>query len=139
MTTEMMQGNTNFKVQLEQSGQVMGYIPTDPTEQKHMINALSATSHSLSEYVNMEITIKNFVIEQIEIADKDTGELRPAWRTVIVDTDGSSYGCASIGVFNSIRHIVMFKGTPEQWNEPLTVRVKETNKGANRILSLEII
>lgn len=139
MTTEMIPGSMNFNAQLAETGQMMGYIPTDPTEQNHMINALSATNHNLSEYVNMEITIKNFVIENIHITDKDTGELRPAWRTVIVDADGTSYGCASTGVFNSIRHIVLFKGTPDQWNEPLTVRVKETNKGTSRILSLEII
>lgn len=139
MTTEMMQGNVSFNVQLEQNGQLMGYIPTDPTEQNHMINALSATNHSLSEYVNMEIGIKNFVIEKIDITDRETGEKREAWRTVIVDAGGASYGCASVGVFNSIRHIVMFKGTPDTWDEPMRVRVKETNKGANRILSLELI
>lgn len=139
MSTEMQLYTPDFFQADSTETSLVGYIPDNPEKQRYLINALSNTKNRLANFVNMTLNIENFYIERIQITDKDTGEVRPANRVVLIDTEGDSYGASSSGVFNSLKHIVMFRGTPDKWSGPLKIKVCETNIGTNRLLSLELV
>lgn len=96
-------------------------------------------SSPLDEMIGKSLALKHFVIQQIEMPDQDTGELRAVPRVILVDADGKSYHAISSGVFSSLKNFVGILGMPSEWPEPLTVTViqDKTNKGY-RVFTLRI-
>ena len=67
-----------------------------------------------------------------------TGEITPAPRIILIDDKGTSYTCVSIGVYNSLRNIVMDLWLPSE-EEPIVI-IPRRVKGKNRyeFTSLEV-
>lgn len=116
---------------------VLGKQPEGENEMVAMVNAVNSPSHRIADMVNMEINVVNFYVEKTQI--NNDGVMVDAFRTVLVDDNGESFGAVSTGVVNSLKNIVSFLGMPNTWERPLTVRVKEINIGTNRVLSLQLV
>lgn len=116
---------------------VLGKQPEAENEMIAMVNAVNSPSHRIADMVNMEINVTNFYVEKTQI--NNDGVMVDAFRTVLIDDNGESFGAVSTGVVNSLKNIVSFLGMPSTWERPLTVRVKEINIGTNRVLSLQLV
>ena len=110
-----------------------------PEEKKRLVNAMNNPDNRLADFVNTEIAVKDLYVEQVEMANLETGELQVCPRIVLIDKDGKSYGCVSYGILGSLKKIMSVYGQPT-WEDPVTVKPVFITKGNDRrILSLLLV
>ena len=62
-------------------------------------------------------------IEEKQVLDEETGELKTKYRTILFDKSGQTYATGSYGIYNVLKKIVQIYGLPESWEKPLKVKV----------------
>ena len=92
-------------------------------DKKELFNALETCDALLNDCVGTEIEIKDIYVEEREVADEETGELKKKYRTILFDASGQTYATGSYGIYNIIKKIVTIYGLPETWENPLKVKV----------------
>ena len=108
-------------------------------DKKALFNALETCDCLLNDCVNKEITIKDVYCEKTQIADEETGEVKPKYRTILFDIDGKTYATGSYGIYNVIKKLIAIYGLPT-WEDGLTVKViKQKVKDGKSKLSLTIV
>lgn len=100
-------------------------------EKMAMYNAVNSPDYKLSDYTGKVIGIKDVVIEQIQLADEKTGEVKNQARVVLIDGNGKSYQCVSNGIYNSIKKIISIFGEPT-WDEVVVVEVQNLSTAKGR-------
>lgn len=98
-------------------------IATTDEEKKKLFNTLESCDVLLNDCVGNEISIKDIYIEERNVIDEETGELRTKYRTIIFDENGQTYATCAYGIYNVLKKIVQIYGTPDLWQEPLKVKV----------------
>lgn len=68
-----------------------------------------------------ELYLVKALFHECTVNDAETGEVRPAVRTVLIDEDGITYGSVSEGVCRSLQRLFKAVGTPEKWEKPLHI------------------
>ena len=110
--------------------------PQTDEERKALYNAVNAPSHRLSEYIGQEIRVSDVYVEIVKLTNENTGEVTEAPRIVLFG-DGESWTCTSTGIFGALKKLFAVFGTPDTWHEPLTLRVKQIERGnGKRLLTL---
>lgn len=94
-------------------------------EKKKLFNTLESCDVLLNDCVGNEIAIKDIYIEEKNVVDEETGELRIKYRTIIFDENGQTYATGAYGIYNVLKKIVQIYGTPDLWQEPLKVKVSK--------------
>jgi hypothetical protein len=108
-------------------------------EKKKFFNAINSSDKRLADEINKEINLKHVYVEEVQLTNKETGELQSAPRIVLIDDKGDGFSCVSSGVFNSLKKLFGTFGVPTSWEKPIKVRVKQITKASDRkILTLEI-
>ena len=92
-------------------------------EKKELFNALESCDALLNDCVGQEIDIKDIYVEEKQVMDDETGELKTKYRTIIFDENGQTYATGSYGIYNILKKIVQIYGLPETWEKPLKVKV----------------
>ena len=92
-------------------------------EKKELFNALESCDVLLNDIVGTTIEIKDIYVEEKEVADSETGEIKTKFRTIIFDESGQTYATGSYGIFNVLKKIVGIYGLPTTWEKPLKVKV----------------
>ena len=92
-------------------------------EKKELFNALETCDALLNDCVGQEIEIKDIYVEEKQVLDEETGELKTKFRTIIFDKSGQTYATGSYGIFNVLKKIVGIYGLPTSWEKPLKVKV----------------
>lgn len=92
-------------------------------DKKELFNALETCDALLNDCVGTEIEIKDIYVEEREVVDEETGELKKKYRTILFDASGQTYATGSYGIYNIIKKIVTIYGLPETWVNPLKVKV----------------
>ena len=93
------------------------------TEKKELFNALESCDALLNDCVGQEINIKDIYVEEKQVIDEETGELKFKYRTILFDESGQTYATGSYGIYNILKKIVQIYGLPEVWEKPLKVKV----------------
>ena len=93
------------------------------TEKKELFNALESCDALLNDCVGQEINIKDIYVEEKQVIDETTGELKVKYRTILFDKSGQTYATGSYGIYNILKKIVQIYGLPESWEKPLKVKV----------------
>ena len=93
------------------------------TEKKELFNALESCDALLNDCVGQEINIKDIYVEEKQVIDETTGELKFKYRTILFDESGQTYATGSYGIYNILKKIVQIYGFPETWEKPLKVKV----------------
>ena len=107
---------------------------------KEMFNALESCDILLNDYVNNEIELKDIYIEERQVVDKETGEVKTKFRTILFDVNGQTYATGSYGIYNILSKIVKIYGLPDTWTKPLKVKVaKKPIKDGKSSLTLLLI
>ena len=114
------------------------FSPDTVEGKKALYKAITNPDHKITDMVGKEIAIRDVVVATCQFVDEETGETTPGNRTILIDTNGISYGCSSTGVYNALRNLIAIFGSPT-WADGLAVRVGQISKGVNRIITLEII
>lgn len=104
---------------------------------KNFYNAVSQPDANLKECVNVPIDMVHVSIEVCEVHSDTNGDVI-APRIVIVDKDGKSYQCVSVGVYQSLKRMFSLFGTPDGWKKPLTVVPMLTSTKKGQVLSLRL-
>ena len=104
-------------------------VPETDDDKKKLFNALESCDLLLNDCVGQEIEIKDVYVEQREVIDDETGEVKTKFRTILFDKTGQTYATGSYGIFNIIKKIFRIYGYPSMWNEPLKVKVAKRPMG----------
>ena len=120
-------------------------LPMDTDEEKKLVfNAANRADKALRECVNVPIKMTGLYIEPVEFATKDEegheieGKTSLCPRMVIFADDGTTYGCCSMGAYNSIKRIVCMYGLPNTWKKPITIVPGIVSNGKNQILTITL-
>ena len=76
-------------------------------DKKELFNALETCDALLNDCVGTEIEIKDIYVEEREVVDEETGELKKKYRTILFDASGQTYATGSYGIYNIIKKIVI--------------------------------
>lgn len=92
-------------------------------EKKELFNALESCDALLNDCEGQEIEIQDVYVEEKQVVDEETGELKTKFRTILFDKSGQTYATGSYGIFNVLKKIVSIYGLPNTWEKPLKVKV----------------
>lgn len=92
-------------------------------EKKELFNALESCDALLNDCVGQEIEIKDIYVEEKQVVDEATGELKTKFRTILFDKSGQTYATSSYGIYNVLKKIISIYGLPTTWEKPLKVKV----------------
>ena len=107
---------------------------------KQLFNALETCDALLNDCVGQEIEIKDIYVEEREIIDEESGEVKPKYRTILFDANGQTYATGSYGIFNIVKKIVSIYGLPTSWENPVKVKVSKRPIGnGKQSLTLTLI
>ena len=114
------------------------FIAETANDKAKLYNALNAPEVKIADHIGKEITMKDVIIEAVDIVDEKTGEVRTTPRITLIDVSGHTYTATSYGIYNSLKRIFALYGEPT-WDEGIPVRVRQITKGANRVFTLDIV
>lgn len=106
-----------------------------PEEQTQLFNAMNNPDKRLADCINKQIAVKDVYVEVVTCTNQETGEQTPAPRIVLIDEDGVSYQCVSIGIYSAIKKLIQVFGEPT-WKTPVKVEVVQITKGTRKMLTL---
>lgn len=137
-TPTMLEDDNNFIMSLTAPKEACFCSLTADTaeKKKSLFNATNDPDHRIKEFVNKPIKVKDVFVEVVECTNRDTGEVRKCPRIVLIDDKGVSYTAVSIGVFSALRKIFSIFGTPDTWEEPITVTPKLIEKNPYSVLTI---
>lgn len=101
-------------------------------EKKELFNALETCDALLNDCVGQEIEIQDIYVEEKQVIDEESGELKTKFRTIIFDKSGQTYATGSYGIFNVMKKIIGIYGLPDTWEKPLKVKVAKKPIGDNK-------
>lgn len=110
---------------------------TDFNSRVEVINAMGNAA-PLAENLNKTINLKDVVVQQIEMADERSGELRPQPRITLIDADGTSYHVISGVVFKDLKNFFGILGMPATWPSPLPVAAETGKASTGKFITLKI-
>lgn len=109
---------------------------TDEGQDK-VFDALTS-AEPLANHLEEDIALTDVVFQGVELISKETGEIAPATRTVLIDDKGKGYSTVSSPVIASLRTLIDIKGEPNTWKTPQHIMVVERrSNNNNRFYSLE--
>lgn len=98
-------------------------------EKVELYNAMQNPDDKISNFVNREFTIKDFIIKaaQYEKVDEETGEITVSISPYIIifDEDGQTFTSSSLGVVASLKEIYDIFGHPSTWETPKKVVLRQ--------------
>lgn len=101
-------------------------IPLDNIENKKKVFAVSENADCrLADYLDTPIMLADVFIQKYDKVDEETGEVLTKTRTILIDETGKSYATASKGLYHSLLKLIALLGTPDTWENPVEVIVKE--------------
>ena len=98
-------------------------ITESEEDKKKLFNALESCDVLLNDCIGQEIEIKDIYVEEKQVVDEATGELKTKFRTILFDKSGQTYATGSYGIYNVLKKIVQIYGLPTNWEKPLKVKV----------------
>ena len=109
-------------------------------EKKELFNALESCDALLNDCVGQEIEIQDIYVEEKQVVDETTGELKNKYRSILFDVTGQTYATGSYGIYNVLKKIVGIYGLPDSWDKPLKVKVTKRPIGnGKQSLTLTLI
>ena len=115
-------------------------VALNEEEKKDLFNALESCDALLNDCVGQEIELKDIYVEEKEVVDDTTGEVKTKYRTILFDANGQTYATGSYGIYNVLKKIVSIYGLPNTWQTSLKVKVAKRPIGnGKQSLTLTLI
>lgn len=107
---------------------------------RKLIAAAQTKSTPLSDAINTEIALKNFIVQSVNLQDERTGEVSEAPRVTLIAEDGTAYHATSVGLLSSLRNLIATLGEPDAWPEALPIKVVEQRgRSGYRFMTIELV
>ena len=100
-------------------------------------NAMNNPEHKVGDMINKTINVKDVLVEIIELANEETGEVEEAPRVVLIDDKGQAYQAVSQGIFSAVKNAIQVFGAPT-WEEPLPCLIKQVPVKSGSMLTFDI-
>lgn len=100
--------------------------------------AMNNPENRIADFINKKISVSDYLIEIVEIASEETGEMSTVPRVVLIAEDGTSYQATSYGVANSVRNLVQAVGDAP-WKPALQLEIKQRPTKRGSMLTLGLI
>lgn len=91
----------------------------------------------LVECVNQPIHVTDYLVHEVELVDKATGEATQAVRLVLIDKDGLAYEAVSKTLLRSFQRVAFGWGEPP-WSPPRVLVPKTKKKGEYSIYWFDV-
>lgn len=114
------------------------FTPQTWEDKAKLFKAMNNPDKRLRDEINKTIYVKDVYAEEVQVTNKETGEVTTAPRVVLIDKDGTSYVSVSLGVFGGLKKLFQIYGLPVQWGEPLPITIKQVSKGEKQLLTFDI-
>lgn len=109
----------------------------DRATKAKVYNAMNNPEHKVGDMINKTINVKDVLVEIIELANEETGEVEEAPRVVLIDDKGKAYQAVSAGIFNAVKNAIQVFGAPT-WDEPLPCLIKQVPVKNGSMLTFDI-
>lgn len=112
----------------------------DTQEKKALLfTAMNNPTYRIEEKLNTTIELTDVYAEAVQFIG-DGGEILDSVRIVLIDVNGESYGCCSVGMFSALKKLMRVFGEPT-WEEPIKVQPYQTptRNGKNKIFTLRLV
>lgn len=134
---EIPWGNSNIMENMD-LGSFYSIKPVTPADKIKLYNAINTPDQRLADHINTVIEVKDVLVEIVELENDTTGELQKCPRIILIDKDGVSYQCVSVGIMSGLKRIFKLFGEPT-WEIPVKMKIKQITKGKKQMLSLEVV
>lgn len=105
---------------------------------KKAYNATVNQTASIESMIGKTISVVHVVVHPANLENEETGEVVTLLRTILIDSDGNSYGCMSKGLLSDLAKIEAIIGPPP-WKEGLQLRPIQVSIGkGHRVFKLEL-
>lgn len=115
---------------------VFSTLKGDDAATKLAVWTATTDSVPLAENLNKPIQLANVVMQVIDMADEETGEIQTVPRTILIDAEGKAYHAISQGVFKAVENIFGILGQPDTWDKPLAVKAVRGGSGTRQYMTL---
>lgn len=109
----------------------------DRATKAKVYNAMNNPEHKVGDMINKTIKVKDVLVEIIELANEETGEIEEAPRVVLIDDKGQAYQAVSQGIFSAVKNAIQVFGAPT-WEEPLPCLIKQVPVKSGSMLTFDI-
>nr|DAF70405.1 MAG TPA: Single stranded DNA binding protein [Caudoviricetes sp.] len=131
---------TNFIVNLKSASTSYCSLNVNTQKEKeHLFNIISSPTDRIANMINEIIELKDLYVETVELTNEETGEIIFAPRTILIDKNGKSFECVSIGIFSALKKLFQIFGEPCIWEKPIKIKIKQIQKGTKSILTFSIL
>lgn len=122
-------------------GQVSVWSTITGTDFDSRLAVVEAMGNSvpLADNIGKTIKLANAVVQQIEMVDEKTGELKAQPRITLIDADGTSYHVISNVVFKDLKNFFGVLGMPSVWPAPLSVAAEKGKAATGNFISLKTV
>lgn len=114
-----------FNTENTELGTVQHFIDTSTREGKIKLYSALQNAEKLDEHLNEPLEMVNAVAQAVQVTDDQTGEVSNTVRVIIVTADNKAYAATSPTLAAGLNTMFGIFGTPNVWDEPLTIKVIE--------------
>lgn len=118
-------------------------IPQDGSRASKIknFNAVTNTTAALDDVVGQVLEVEHVVAHQVQLANRESGEVFDAIRVILVTADGDSYSTASVPFYNAVQTLFS-AGITAPFTPTLKIKViKKASKANNnhKFLTFEVV
>lgn len=113
-------------------------IEGDDFETKLTVLEAMTDSVPLSENLNKVIEVTNIIVQQVDMLDERTGEMKAQPRVILIDTKGIAYHGISAPLFRDVENWLGMLGKPSTWAGPLPVKITKAGSGNSQYFKASI-
>lgn len=131
---------TNFIVNLKSASTSYCSLNANTQKEKeHLFNIISSPTDRIANIINEIIELKDIYVETVELTNEETEQISFAPRTILIDKNGKSFECVSIGIFSALKKLFQIFGEPCIWEKPIKIKIKQIQRGTKSILTFSIL
>lgn len=108
-----------------------------------LFNISNQTPEAVADHIGEVLEVTDVYAEYITIerVDEMTGAVtrREVPRIVLITKQGVGYGAVSLGIHSAVKRLFAVFGTPDAWQKPRKLKLKQVNRGERRLLTFDVI
>lgn len=105
------------------------------------IKVLAALSNStaIADELGATIPVTNVLVQAVDMADEQTGEVRSVPRVVLIDDKGAAHHAISGPLYRDVKNLLAIAGEPQHWGAPVKVKVLQEGTGTRKYFTLKYV
>ena len=115
-----------------------GVKPVSFADRVAMMKAVSGSA-PVAENLNQVFNVVNIIIQSLEMADEQTGEMGQVPRITFVTADNKSFSAISGVLLRDVKLLLAVMGEPENWGGPVPISITREGTGSRKYFVLEVL